>query len=119
MEKKSKSVENCNLCGACNWNCPIYAVLKKESVTPRFKAYLSKKKDYKEIFFLCTECASCIQDCPASIDIDCLKAREELVNKGFETQNNKIMRENIKSSGNPFGISAETGKSKKIKQYYT
>ncbi len=113
---KNKGVDNCNLCGMCNLNCPIYKVLLKESGGPRFKVFLAKKKDYKEVFFLCTECGACIQDCPAKIDIGCLKIRAEMVKKGFETPANKIMQENIKQHGNPFG---EIKKGKKIKQYYT
>jgi Fe-S oxidoreductase len=119
MEKKNKSVENCNLCGACNFSCPIYALLQKESAGPRFKAFLAKEKDYREIFLLCTECEACAQDCPANIDIGCLMVRAELVNKGLETQNNKTMRDNIKTYGNPFGIPKGEEKTKKIKQYYT
>ena len=49
---KNKGVDNCNLCGMCNLNCPIYKVLLKESGGPRFKVFLAKKKDYKEVYFL-------------------------------------------------------------------
>ncbi|MBW2991490.1 4Fe-4S dicluster domain-containing protein [Candidatus Woesearchaeota archaeon] len=113
---KNRTVENCNLCGFCNLNCPIYKVLLKESSGARFKAFLAKKNDYKEVFYLCTECGACIQDCPARIDIDCLKIRAELVEKGLETPANKEMKENISHFGNPFG---EIKKGRKIKQYYT
>ncbi len=116
MASKNQAVENCNLCGACNLNCPIYKLLVKESVGPRFKAFLAKRKDYKEVFFLCTECGACVQDCPAGINLDCLKIRAELVEKGLGTMPNRIMRENIKHYGNQFG---EIKKGKKIKQYYT
>ncbi|MBW3000690.1 (Fe-S)-binding protein [Candidatus Woesearchaeota archaeon] len=113
---KNKKVENCNLCGFCNLSCPTYKVLMKESAGPRFKAFLARKKDYKEVFFLCTECGACIQECPADVELECLKIREELVKNGFETPANKVMQENIKLYGNPFG---EIKKGKKIKQYYT
>ena len=116
MTGKSRSVSNCNLCALCNLNCPVYKILKKESGAPRFKAFLAKKKDYKEVFFLCAECGACIQDCPAEIDFDCLKSRAQMIKKGFETPANKEMKENIKHYGNPFG---EIKKCKKIKQYYT
>jgi Fe-S oxidoreductase len=116
---KNRTTENCNLCGACNLNCPVHAILKKETAGPRFKAFLEKKKSLKEIFFLCTECGSCVQDCPANIEIDCLKARKELVQQGHETKNNKVMRDNIKDAGNPFGISGPKQKNQKINRYYT
>ena len=116
MTDKNKKVDNCNLCGLCNLNCPIYKVLLKETGGPRFKAFLAKKEEHREAFFLCTECGACIQDCPAEIDLECLKIREGIVKKGSETPANKVMRENIMHYGNPFG---EIKKGKKIKQYFT
>jgi L-lactate utilization protein LutB len=113
---KNQTTENCNLCGWCNLNCPIYAILFKESAGPRFKAFLEKKNELKGIFFLCTECGTCAQDCPAKIEIGCLKTRKSLVDAGFETPANKIMRENIKRSGNSLG---ELKKGTKTKAYYT
>jgi L-lactate utilization protein LutB len=116
VESKNQTTENCNLCGWCNLNCPIYAVLLKESAGPRFKAFLSKKKEAKQIFFLCTQCDVCAQDCPARIKIGCLETRKNLIASGFETPANKIMRENIKQSGSSLG---KLKKEKKTYIYYT
>jgi L-lactate utilization protein LutB len=116
FDNKNQAVENCNLCGICNLNCPVYAVLLKESAGARFKAFLAKKKKSNKIFFLCTECDACVQDCPAQINLNCLEIRKDLVAAGVETPANKIMRENIKKFGNSLG---ETKKGKKIKQFYT
>lgn len=116
VDNKNQTVENCNLCGVCNLSCPIYSILLKESVGPRFKAFLTKKKELKEIFFLCTNCGACIQACPALININCLDARKSLVEAGTETPANKVMRDNIKKFGNPLG---QITKEKKIRQYYT
>ncbi|HHE36741.1 MAG TPA: 4Fe-4S dicluster domain-containing protein [Candidatus Woesearchaeota archaeon] len=116
MVVKNKDAGNCNLCGVCNLTCPVYKVLQKESAGPRFKAFLTKKQEYKEVFFLCTQCTACVQSCPARINIEHLSIRAEMTKKGFETPANKIMRENIKHYGNPFG---EIKKGRKIKQYYT
>ena len=115
---KNKTVENCNLCGMCNLNCPIYNILLKESSGARFKAFLAKKKDFKEVLFLCTECGACVQGCPANIDIGCLDIREQMVKKGIETPANKIMKEKIMHYGNPFG-EIKQGEKAKTKQYYT
>jgi len=116
VPNKNRRVGNCNLCGMCNLNCPVYTVLLNEAASPRFKAFLAKKKEYKKVFFLCTNCGACIQDCPANIDVECLKIRANMVENGFETPISKVMRQNIRRSGNPFG---EVKKSRKIKQYYT
>ena len=113
---KNQTVVNCNLCGACNLSCPIYNILLKESAGPRFKAFLEKNNDFRMVFFMCTECGSCVQDCPASISLDCLKAREHLVSRGKEPSANKTMRVNIKQYGNPFG---DLSKRRKTNIYYT
>ncbi|MBU1321135.1 MAG: 4Fe-4S dicluster domain-containing protein [Nanoarchaeota archaeon] len=117
MMSEANKINNCNLCGACNLNCPIYAVLLKESAGPRFKTFLAKKKDYKEVFFLCTECGVCIPACPAKIKLECQKIRKQMAEQGIETPANKTMRDNIKMYGNPFG--KIQSKNQKIKQYYT
>jgi len=113
---KSQTVENCNLCGICNLYCPIYFVLQKESAGHRFKAFLAKKKNYKEIFWLCANCGACVQNCPAKIELDCLGIRQQMVAKGFELPANKLMRSNIQKFRNPLG---EIKKGKKIIKYYT
>lgn len=113
---KNQTVENCNLCGACNLNCPIYNILLKESAGPRFKTFLEKNNDFQDVFFMCTECGACARDCPANISLSCLKARENLASKGKETAANKTMRANIKQYGNPFG---ELSNQRKASAYYT
>ncbi len=117
----AQDINQCNLCGDCNTNCPVVRVLEKETRGARHKAFLARKKDYKEAFWLCTLCGACIQDCPANIDIDCLGIREELVKKGNQTKANQKMRDNIKLYGNPFGRLAGGKKAgdKETKEYYT
>lgn len=119
VDDKYQSIDNCNLCGACSLNCPVYAVLRKESATPRFKVFLAKKKIYNELFLLCTACGACVQDCPAKIILDIRKIRQELLKLGFETKSNQQMRDNIKSYGNPFGFLSLKEKKKKSSDYYT
>jgi Fe-S oxidoreductase len=115
-ESQNQTAENCNLCGECILTCPLYHVLQKEPAGPRFKAFLAKKKSFSEIFFICTDCNSCIMNCPAKIDIKCLEIRQRLVNAGLDLPQNKVMRSNIKNFGNPFG---DVKKGKKIANYYT
>jgi Fe-S oxidoreductase len=116
MTKKTKTADHCNLCGICNTNCPVFKVLLKESAGPRFKTFLAQSQILREVFFLCTRCGVCVLECPAGVEIPCLEMREKLVEKGFETPQNKLMRENIKLYGNPFG---QMKKTTKIKYYYT
>jgi Fe-S oxidoreductase len=116
MDNKKQDVADCNLCGICNIACPIHFVLQKESAGSRFKVFLAKKKSLNEIFFICTECSTCLQGCPAKVDLKCLDIRRQLVESGVELPANKAMKSNIKEFGNPFG---EMKKGKKVKQYYT
>jgi Fe-S oxidoreductase len=116
MGSDNQTVENCNLCGICNPNCPIYFVLQKESAGPRFKAFLAKKKSLNELFFMCTSCGFCLQGCPARVELGCLDIRKRLAESSLEPAANREMRNNIKEHGNPFG---SIKKGKKIAKYYT
>lgn len=97
-------LENCNLCGLCKANCPVFKVILKETVGPRGKAILIKKDILDKAFYICTLCGSCKKDCPFSIDLveDILKRRGLLVEKGIETVAHREMIENIKTKGHIF-----------------
>ena len=60
---------------------------------------------FDDIILQCTLCASCKIECPQNIDLpkEIRKARQKLIESGKETPANKIMIENIRIYGNPFG----------------
>lgn len=98
-------LEKCSLCGLCKAYCPVYNAVLNETVGPRGKAILIKKNISDEIFYTCSLCKSCDKECPAGIELckEIRNARENLVKENKETEANKIMIENIKKFGNPFG----------------
>jgi glycolate oxidase iron-sulfur subunit len=68
---------NCGKCGLCLSVCPVYTLLKEESVSPRAKLQLIKAYDndtlvssplLKQIVTKCLMCGSCSAACPSGID---------------------------------------------------
>lgn len=91
-------LEKCNLCGRCKEVCPIYKVIKKETISPRGKAILIKKDILDKVFYICTLCGACKEICPNDVDLLSYikKRRALLVEKGIESKKNREMIENIK-----------------------
>jgi fumarate reductase (CoM/CoB) subunit B len=110
-ERKNPTIADCSNCGLCKAVCPIFRILLEETKGPRGRAMLAKKDIKDEIFYLCTLCGSCKVSCPAGIDLpeEIRKMREKMVEMGVETEGNKLMIENVKKYGNPFG-KVEKGK---------
>jgi Fe-S oxidoreductase len=70
---------------------------------PRGRAVMLKNNFSDTSFYNCTLCKACKVECPADVDLELNKVRENLVKKGVETEANKKMIENIRKYGNPFG----------------
>jgi Fe-S oxidoreductase len=103
-ERKRNGVDACSLCGFCKYNCPVFKATKKETLSPRGRVIMLKKKRLdKEILFGCTLCKACESSCPIEIDFGFEKQRVRLNENGKETEANKKMIENIRKYGNPFG----------------
>lgn len=96
----------CVQCGLCKMNCPVYYVLRKEMMGPRGILKLKENSEFGDFYvYACTLCKNCEKECPVEIKIseEIVKAREASVARGFETEANKKMIENIRNYGNPFG----------------
>lgn len=74
---KKKPVQNCGKCGLCLNVCPVYKIIKEESVSPRAKLQLIKAYEndtmasspiLKQIVSKCLMCGSCAANCPSGID---------------------------------------------------
>jgi len=106
-----EKLEKCSLCGLCKAYCPVYNALLSETAGPRGKAILIKKEIPDKIFYNCSLCKSCDNECPAGIELtkEIREMRERLAAEGKETEANKAMIENVRKFGNPFG-SIEKGK---------
>ncbi|MFH1307599.1 MAG: 4Fe-4S dicluster domain-containing protein [archaeon] len=114
-EEIKEIVAKCSRCGMCKANCPVFKIVREESIGPRGKAILLDNKVYDKIIFDCTLCKACEEFCAQKIEL-CeafRKARKVLVEKGQESEESKEMIENIRKYGNPFG----TKKDKPDKYY--
>ncbi|MFH1332768.1 MAG: 4Fe-4S dicluster domain-containing protein [archaeon] len=97
------TAKKCILCGKCREVCPVYRAVLKETAAPRAKAVLSQAEVQDKLVYLCTMCGSCRVVCPIDADLQVVGSRARLVESGVETGPNKVMVENIRKYGNPFG----------------
>ncbi len=104
----------CIKCGMCKSLCPVFKVLREESVSPRGKAILLNEGILDKIVFQCTLCKACEEKCPLDLKIcDAVrKARQILVLSGKELKENQEMIDNVRRTGNPFGKNIDKNKEK-------
>ena len=115
-----KELLYCINCGACLNFCPTFHQIftrygsknfsgAKGVLTSFFRE--SSKRTFENGAFFCTTCKTCKENCPLDIDLSELikLLRIELSKKGFEPDSNKLMLDNVKKFGNPFG-KVEKGK---------
>ena len=97
--------KKCTECGLCRNVCPIFLVLKKETLSPRGKAKLLKEKINDKVFYACTLCKSCTVACPLDLALgpEFIQQRTKLEEKNITTKANKILIENVRKYGNPLG----------------
>lgn len=107
---KTQRPDKCSKCGFCKAVCPSFAILKKESMSPRGRAILTNKGVLDVSFYNCTICKACLFECPSSVDLDLENTRERIVKAGIETEANKKMIENIRKFDNPLGEKPEESK---------
>lgn len=98
-------VNKCTECGLCRNACPVFIILKSETLSPRGKVMLLKEDVMDEIFFACTLCKNCAVACPLGLKLgdDFIKQRAKLEKENKTTKANKLMIENIRKYGNPLG----------------
>jgi len=94
----------CNECGLCRENCPVFRVVKRESVSPRGFAVLTQKQKFDKIMYVCSLCNNCKTVCPYGVDLKLNEMREYVLANGGETAALKSLMENLRNTGNPFGV---------------
>lgn len=104
-EEVKEIIEKCVKCGLCKGNCPVFRIIREETISPRGKAILLKEKSYNKLIFDCSLCRACEISCPLGLKLtnSFRKARTVLAEEGKETKENKEMIENVRKDGNPFG----------------
>lgn len=100
------SFQKCNMCGLCKSNCPIYNTTNKETKSPRSKLLLIKENLITKEFHNCLMCDACKFECPSEIDIpkEIKKARIALINSMQESEEVKMIINNLRNKGNIYGI---------------
>ncbi len=93
----------CIECGLCREICPVFTVIRRESISPRGKAILADRGVLALTFYQCSLCRACRVVCPVGHDPDGERIRADLVAQGFGTEANQEMIANIREYGNPFG----------------
>ena len=93
----------CIECGLCREACPVFAIVRKEAVSPRGHAILAGGGVTALTFYQCTLCRTCRVVCPVDHDPEGETIRAGLVAHGLETEANRQMIANIREYGNPFG----------------
>ncbi|MBS3080753.1 4Fe-4S dicluster domain-containing protein [Candidatus Pacearchaeota archaeon] len=96
----------CIKCGMCNNFCPVLRDIGKEQNSPRGMAIMLDQGYYEKIVYKCTLCKVCEDNCPVELKLcDAFqKARRLLVLQKKDPKENKEMINNLKNTGNPFGI---------------
>jgi Fe-S oxidoreductase len=105
IEEITDILEPCIKCGMCKSNCPVFKIVREETVSPRGHSILLLNKKLENSLYDCNLCKSCEKNCPLGIPIcdAIVKARESLALQKRNTDANNKMIKNIKKTGNPFG----------------
>lgn len=111
------TLNNCNLCGMCNESCSVTNITKKETTSPRGKMILAKKNIPDKTFYICADPMEYNKSCSKGVDInsEILRMRRLMVEQGIETKANKNLIENLRKTGNPFGIENQKPENKEVK----
>ncbi len=117
MEELQESILRCMRCGFCRAVCPLFEETKLESSVARGKLAIIKglleedielDESVAEKIFQCMLCRSCVEECPAGVEVDEIiqKARSRIFGK-VELPIYEHIAENIEEYGNPFAEDAE------------
>jgi len=80
---------DCGRCGLCLNTCPVYQIVKDETLSPRGKVQLARfidegnitpSKEFSDVFSQCLMCGTCTANCPSGVRHDTLfvKMRSQL-----------------------------------------
>ncbi len=125
-DKDFSDLVKCINCGACINFCPIYhqrgkkfggnyigakGIIITAQKNKRETLLRALKKSKKAGSFQCSLCGNCGDNCPMEINLPEMirKVRQKQNEHGLQSKRNKLMLENIKKTGNPFGEN-KTGK---------
>ena len=82
----------------------MYRVVRRETVSPRGFAIMQKKEKFHKLFYLCALCNNCKSNCPYDVDLKLEEMREYVAEHGKPTEAMKEIIENLRRTGNPYGL---------------
>ena len=108
-EEIKEEVSKCIKCGFCKENCPVFKVLREETVSPRGKAVMLDNDYYDQILYEDSLSMAGDVKCPVNIKLteSFIKARKVLVQEGKGLEAHKKMIDNLVKTGNVFGMKDE------------
>ena len=89
--------------GIQNDNCAVFRVMREEQYSPRGKAIILDNGFYEKIVYQCNLCKAC-EFSGSRLCEAFNKARQVLVLQNKEIDKNKEMIENLRRTGNIYGI---------------
>ena len=118
IEKQLETIDACRFCFMCRHVCNVGVVSGRESDTPRgkglilfgaLKGYHKYNDDLVETVYRCCLCGMCNTWCEGNYTLHkaILDARADIVELGKEPEMARQIKENILTTGNPFGLPAE------------
>ncbi|MCS7122312.1 MAG: (Fe-S)-binding protein [Archaeoglobaceae archaeon] len=95
-------LQTCIQCGVCSSSCSVRYELNLRKLIANF---LGKKHFWDQQLWNCTNCRICEDRCPRGIKLteQIVKAKKEVLERGFVPQEIIKFLENVRKFGNPFG----------------
>jgi|GEM_PF-2474405 len=102
--KERRGIAACVLCGQCNPGSVAYTRSHDERRAPRHVVWLARKRRDSVSLYACMLNGRAEELCPLAISIDeaVIEARRRLVEKGFETVDNKKVVGQLVEGKNPY-----------------
>jgi Fe-S oxidoreductase len=109
-EEIREVTEKCIRCGLCKPQCSVYRIVREEQFSPRGMIAMQDSNYYDKILYDCNLCKACEVTCPIKLKIcnSIIKSRMILNETNKEFDINKEMIENLKKTGNIYGIIDKT-----------
>ena len=101
-EEIKEIVEKAVKTGVVNENCGVFRIMRQENYSPRGKAIMLNNGFYEKILYNCNLCRAC--EFNNNLCTAFLKSRQVLFLQKKEHPENKKMIENLRSTGNVWGM---------------